>query len=285
MPSVRKYKLKRIAEHLKTQHNLPQLHTLHLASTASTNTLLLNGTDGVTTMSTTMSTNTPTPYTIVTSDTQTDGHGRSGRQWSSIKGEGLYMSISLPPFNSMNNPRSMGRMNILAGYCLCKNLRNVGINTYLKWPNDIILNNKKLGGLLLESTHQGSATTSMVMGIGLNINQTGKTLQHLPQGTSIRLSTGRKFNMYHAYKIVASSILEAHMLSNKTTGTEPHIQSLWAQFSQNIGEKISFHTEVQSQTKTVVTERGITAEGYIITTDKQNHEHIYTYGEVGYSNI
>jgi len=103
---------------------------------------------------------------IVISEEQTKGRGTKGRSWHSAKKKGLYLSIILRPFNS-----NISLLPIVAGVAVKEAIfKSLGIHIKLKWPNDLIWSDKKLGGILCESTFFGNQINFVILGIGLNLN-------------------------------------------------------------------------------------------------------------------
>ena len=105
--------------------------------------------------------------TIVISDTQSNGKGTKGRSWISPKGKGLWFSMLLKPSIKLND---INFLTILTSTALHNTFLNFGINTKIKWPNDIYLNTKKLCGILTESKIYNNKVEYVVIGIGINLN-------------------------------------------------------------------------------------------------------------------
>ncbi|TET21650.1 MAG: biotin--[acetyl-CoA-carboxylase] ligase [Candidatus Aminicenantes bacterium] len=104
--------------------------------------------------------------TVVISEEQTQGKGRKGREWFSGRKKGLYISVILRPSKD-----DISLLPLLAGLAVRDAVFNsVGIRVRLKWPNDIIWNKRKLGGILCESSFLGNKLNYVILGIGLNIN-------------------------------------------------------------------------------------------------------------------
>tara|TARA_B100000575_G_C23024814_1_gene590179 strand:- start:99 stop:857 length:759 start_codon:yes stop_codon:yes gene_type:complete len=105
---------------------------------------------------------------IIISDNQKDGKGRSNNSWFMSPGKGLAMSlIHLKPLSL----DEASLMPLAAGLAVAKSLKNRGLNPKLKWPNDIFINNKKVGGILCESKIKDGMVDSFIIGIGININE------------------------------------------------------------------------------------------------------------------
>lgn len=107
--------------------------------------------------------NTLDSNTLVIAKTQTLGRGKNNRTWFSPFG-GIYFSLLLKQDNSKNDI-----LPLISGLAIVKSLSKFNIDTYLKWPNDIILHKKKLGGILVESKISKNSK-AYIIGIGLNIS-------------------------------------------------------------------------------------------------------------------
>lgn len=105
--------------------------------------------------------------TVIVSEEQTIGRGRLGRSWISPKSSGIWMSIILKPNIS---PMMASRVTLIGAAAVHKALEEIGIDAKIKWPNDIVLNNKKLCGILTEMSGEMDKLNYIVMGIGLNVN-------------------------------------------------------------------------------------------------------------------
>ena len=101
-------------------------------------------------------------------DEQTAGRGRSGRTWHSGPGKALYLSIAIvdPAVR-----RHLELLPLIAGVVCVDALADSGVDIGLKWPNDLLVGGRKLGGILCEGATSGSALVGAVVGIGINLEQ------------------------------------------------------------------------------------------------------------------
>lgn len=108
--------------------------------------------------------------TLVVAEAQSAGRGRLGRRWDSPAGKGLYFSLLLrPDLDAAQAPLTT----LAAGLGLAQAIRGLGVrNLVLKWPNDLMVAKKKLGGILTEMYHSGSKVGFLVVGVGINVSQT-----------------------------------------------------------------------------------------------------------------
>jgi BirA family biotin operon repressor/biotin-[acetyl-CoA-carboxylase] ligase len=129
--------------------------------------------------------------TVVAADHQTAGRGRQGRRWIAPPGSSLLFSILFRP---MLQPQQAQRLTMICGLAVLDALlENVGVRADLKWPNDILFREQKLGGILAELHASGNRIDYVVVGIGLNVNLDP---MHLPKGllvpaTSLSAILGR----------------------------------------------------------------------------------------------
>lgn len=104
--------------------------------------------------------------TVAISEEQTKGKGRLGRVWESKVGDGIWMSIILKP-DIM--PYKAPFITLIAGASVVKALNNLGVNAQIKWPNDVIINDKKVCGILTELSAEIERINYVVLGIGMNV--------------------------------------------------------------------------------------------------------------------
>ena len=106
--------------------------------------------------------------TVVVADAQRAGRGRRGRRWESPGGKNLYLSILLrPPFPPVQAPL----ITLMAAVSVCRAMVELwGLEPGIKWPNDILLAGKKVGGILAEMQAEQDVIGFLVLGIGVNLN-------------------------------------------------------------------------------------------------------------------
>ncbi|WP_255075717.1 biotin--[acetyl-CoA-carboxylase] ligase [Lacihabitans sp. CCS-44] len=109
--------------------------------------------------------------TVIIADHQTAGKGQRGNVWESTPGENLLMSIILK--TSFIKIEHQFNLSISVAVSVFEALNSFGVsNLSIKWPNDIYLNQKKIGGILIENSILGQKMGNSIIGIGLNIHQT-----------------------------------------------------------------------------------------------------------------
>lgn len=108
--------------------------------------------------------------TLVVADAQSNGKGRRGRSWSSPSGKDIYMSLLLRPSCKIENASAL---TLVMALSVLEAVNEAAlVNTLIKWPNDIVLNGKKLCGILTEMHLEQDNSFFIVTGVGINCNQT-----------------------------------------------------------------------------------------------------------------
>ena len=129
--------------------------------------------------------------TCITAEEQTAGRGRLGRKWSSPRGVNLYISLFFCLQAKLKNLACLGHLGI---HSLIHVLSAKNIASLIKWPNDVLLNGKKLAGVLCELSTVGSIV-EVVLGIGLNVNMPTNLLEKIDQpATSLLAESGHQWD-------------------------------------------------------------------------------------------
>lgn len=140
--------------------------------------------------------------TVVISEEQTTGRGRLGRNFISPKHKGIWMSIILRPDIITEN---ISQITLIGAAAVQSAIMKMGVKTSIKWPNDIILNSKKVCGILTEMSGEINHINYLIMGIGVNVNldEEDIPLDLKEKATSIKLESGKSMDR----KILLANIL------------------------------------------------------------------------------
>lgn len=125
--------------------------------------------------------------TVVITDCQTAGRGQRGNSWEAEPGLNLTFSLILKPGFLALYKQFL--LNVVTSLALKDYLGDKTTDTFIKWPNDILVHQKKISGILIENQVQGGLLLTSVVGIGFNLNQTAF---RSPAATSLALVTGRQ---------------------------------------------------------------------------------------------
>ncbi len=128
--------------------------------------------------------------TVVIADAQTAGRGRLGRAWHSPPGAGLYFSVLLRPSGPVED---WPRWTIASALAICEGCRAVsGCDVAIEWPNDLLLEGRKVGGILTEGRSSGARSLGLVVGIGINVNQEADDFSPEIRQRAVSLRMGRR---------------------------------------------------------------------------------------------
>ncbi|MCI8296212.1 MAG: biotin--[acetyl-CoA-carboxylase] ligase [Lachnospiraceae bacterium] len=130
--------------------------------------------------------------TLVVAETQTAGKGRRGRSWSSPAGSSIYMSLLLRPDIP---PYSASMITLVAGMAVSQAVREMtGLPAQIKWPNDVVVDGRKICGILTEMSTEMESIHYIVTGIGINVNQHDFPEEIMATATSLRIEAARKIS-------------------------------------------------------------------------------------------
>ncbi|MGQ9847881.1 MAG: biotin--[acetyl-CoA-carboxylase] ligase [Bacteroidales bacterium] len=145
--------------------------------------------------------------TIVWVLNQTKGKGQGNKKWHSKANQNLTFSIIFKPtFLPIEKQFLISKMTAVA---VCNVISCFCTNTFIKWPNDIYINNKKIGGILIENSIQGQKIHISVIGIGINVNQ--KTFPaNIPNPTSLIIENNRKYDLENLLQLLQQSLIKEY---------------------------------------------------------------------------
>lgn len=151
--------------------------------------------------------------TVLITDHQTRGRGQRGNTWESGKGENLTFSILLRPrFLAV---RDQFRLSMTVALGIAEGLAEVvSGRIMLKWPNDILMEGKKVGGILIENQSHGAQLSVAIVGIGINVN--AHKLPHPGAGALIQ-AVGHESGLNDVFQLLAGAI-EARYLQLRSGG-------------------------------------------------------------------
>lgn len=220
-----------------------------------------------------------TEGTLYLAETQKDGRGRRGRSWESPAGSSIYMTLLLRPQLS---PVKASMMTLVMALAVARGIEQVtGISTGIKWPNDIIVNGRKVCGILTEMSTEIDHIHYVVIGVGINVNQDGFPKELKQIATSLKNESGQSFSrgailqkVMELFEEYYRSFLERQDLSG--------IQELYNEYLVNRGREVRI-LEVGNEYYAHAV--GINKEGeLLVDTTEGERKHIYA-GEVSVRGI
>ncbi|MEN9980589.1 MAG: hypothetical protein RL542_376 [Bacteroidota bacterium] len=180
-------------------------------------------------------------FTVVTAENQTKGKGQMGAVWNSEVGKNLIMSVLVKDFLSEIN--EIFNLNIAVATAVITALKKQNIPSLsIKWPNDILSANKKIGGILIENSIKSDGTILSIVGLGLNVNQTN--FEGLPKASSLAVVVGHELNKEELLSAIVSQ-LEANVEESKQNPTSLRQQFVDLLFKK--GEPMPFTNQKEEK--------------------------------------
>lgn len=140
--------------------------------------------------------------TLVVADKQESGKGRRGRSWVSPSGTGIFMTLMIKPDI---NPNNASMLTLVAALAVAKAITSVtGEKAMIKWPNDIVVNGKKVCGILTEMNAQFDYINHIVVGIGINVHNESFPEEISQMASSLMIEAGGK--RFHRAQIIAETM-------------------------------------------------------------------------------
>lgn len=157
--------------------------------------------------------------TVIVAEEQTSGKGRLGRSWSSPGRKGIYASIILKPDME---PFNAAKLTLLGAASVALALEDCGIESQIKWPNDIIIGGKKVAGILTEMSCELGIVNYIILGIGINVNQSVEELppELVDKATSLRIAEGKAIKRKHLLAQVLNRLNELYVQLKETGDIE-----------------------------------------------------------------
>lgn len=130
--------------------------------------------------------------TVFFAEQQTAGRGRGGNSWESAASDGIYCSVVLRPQLA---PSDALLLSLIAGIAVAEAVeQSTGLHPDLRWPNDVLIEERKFCGILTEMNAEATRVRYVVVGIGINVNQPSFPAELEPIATSLRLAAGHEWS-------------------------------------------------------------------------------------------
>lgn len=178
--------------------------------------------------------------TLFIAEQQVSGRGRMGRQWVSPRGKGIWMSMVLRPTVPIH---FAPQLTLLTAVALCRSLKKLtALPIGIKWPNDLLIDGKKISGILLESAAEEERLRYVIAGIGISVNLETEDYAEelLDKATSLAIASGQKWDRVD---VIADFLKEWEQLYNlyQEQGFSSII-TLWEALSVSLGKKVRLLT-------------------------------------------
>ncbi len=210
--------------------------------------------------------------TLIVADHQTGGKGRQGRRWIAPPGSSLLLSLILyPSLTSSQVPR----LTMACALAVAQAIEEFSqLSVHFKWPNDILLGNKKAGGILIEAGTSGETTDYAIVGLGLNVNLDVRQIPELADtATSISLELGRRVSRVDLLRLFLKFMEAEYRLLEQ--GESPHER--WAARLAMLGQRVKVATPWGEESGRA---EGVDAEGGLILRRDDGTASYVTVGDI-----
>lgn len=190
--------------------------------------------------------------TVIYTDRQTAGRGRFTRTWVDLGSRNLYMTIVLHPGEKFIETYS--NLTQYLALKTCKVLASYGVHSQIKWPNDNLVNGKKIAGILSEAVFKGNKLKGIALGIGVNLNAKLEEVQAISDriATALNLEVNQPIDRDKFLDVLIESFFEDYEEFLKKGFSS--IRDEYLKYSVLIGEKITINhlnKQIQGNFKTI----------------------------------
>jgi BirA family biotin operon repressor/biotin-[acetyl-CoA-carboxylase] ligase len=201
--------------------------------------------------------------TVVLTNRQLSGRGQMGNKWLSREGQSLTFSM-FKAFEKLQIEQQF-MISMVVSLAIVKALKSLNVpKVTIKWPNDILSANTKIGGILIENVLESSFVKYSIIGIGLNVNETD--FPNLPQASSMKLETGKTFQLEEVLDTILKNVFK-----NLKNISEKDFSEMKQLYENNLfrKERISvFETSEGSQINGII--KGVSDIGELLVETENN---------------
>jgi BirA family transcriptional regulator, biotin operon repressor / biotin---[acetyl-CoA-carboxylase] ligase len=218
-----------------------------------------------------------TEGTVVLAEGQRRGRGRLGQPWFSPSGVNLYASVL---FRERLVPRKAGLFSFIAGLALADAIKDLGLHPAIKWPNDVLVDTKKVAGSLVDCAIRDETVEFLVLGVGANLNVDSESLRHAlgeaaAGATSLSEVIGHEIDR-NAFAASYLNRLDDWMLCYRKVGAAPILDG-WRDRDILTGRRVAVRGAEASFDARVL---GVNDEGQLVVQDSLGGRHVILTEEI-----
>lgn len=208
---------------------------------------------------------------VLRTDFQSAGKGQPGNSWEAEKGKNLLFSVLLYPQHIAIDQQFI--LSQLVSVAILRTLNSFCAGFSIKWPNDIYFGDKKIGGILIENSLQGSKLNTSIVGIGLNINQ--KTFRSdAPNPVSLRQITAKNQRRKNILQDVLNNIYELY--------SKMDVDTIRNEYFENLYRRVGFYTYRDNKGLFEAELAGIESDGCLKLKTRTGEIRAYYFKEVAF---
>ncbi len=216
-----------------------------------------------------------TEGTVLWTNDQHSGKGLDKAIWESDKGMNITASyLFCPEFLEPENQFDLNKAISLGVYDAIKSILQTNFYVWIKWPNDILVNEKKIAGILTENIIQGSEIKYSVAGVGINANQT-KFSKFPRTPTSLKLLTGNNYNISECVDILFYNLEKRYLMLKN--GLKEQLNHDYLNNLYKYGEKANYHANDKTFMATIC---GVDKHGKLLLKNKNGKIIAFDFKEV-----
>jgi BirA family biotin operon repressor/biotin-[acetyl-CoA-carboxylase] ligase len=168
---------------------------------------------------------------VILCDEQTEGRGRQGRKWFASPSSSVLMSVVFRP-----TIEQLPQINMLASLAIVLTIDKVaGIKSTIKWPNDVLINGKKVAGILMENVFEGKAVQAAIVGVGLNVSL---DVSAYPEISSIATSLSTELGKELSRDEVLRPLIEETDSLYQAVKRNEDVYHLWLPYVETLGKTV-----------------------------------------------
>lgn len=213
--------------------------------------------------------------TVIHAKRQTSGRGRLNRSWVDLGEGNLFMSIILKPSSTFNEiyPNITQYLSV----ALCKVLETYGLEPQIKWPNDVLINGKKIAGILSETVMEGQKLEGIVLGVGVNLNSSIENVKSIPDkiATSLNLEIGKNVDL----NVFLNELLTEFFTNYDEFLNTGFINIKDEYINRNCFLNKELNVQVFNNIKTGLA-KSVNDKGELVLLSKDNNEFVLTIGDI-----
>ena len=216
---------------------------------------------------------------VYVADNQTSGKGRRGRTWLSPSGEDIFFTILLRPDLPLG---SVSMLTLVAASAVAEAIDKVtGQSSQIKWPNDIVMNRKKVCGILTEMNMEIDSIAYVVVGIGINVNRMEFREDIADMATSLKKESGHNIERAALLSEILSTFFRDYKLFLEKQDLSPFLES-YNQKLVNVGREVKIIKKGEEIIRTAI---GINDRGELVVQDTSGKKENIFSGEVSVRGI
>lgn len=211
--------------------------------------------------------------TLVVADCQTSGKGRLGRSWNSPHGKAIFMSLLIKEDIDVSKA---SMITLVAAMAVLEAVKKSGLDAKIKWPNDIVVNGKKVCGILTEMKTDSSNAKYVIVGIGINVNNDSFSEEIISTATSMKLEAGEDFDR----NVIVCDVMKGFEKYFELFTRSGDLLLIMSEYNDNLVNVDKEVMIISGEDSYKAISKGIDRNGGLIVNDSYGKSEVIVSGEV-----